>query len=607
MPKSEISWDLSELFPSTTDPAVHKAIDTANKMAMNLERNYHGRIKDFSARELLTCIREFETFLAKLEGISLFAGLSFAANMTLPETQSLYDNVKKAEAEIGKMLAFFELEVGQLVHGNRKIVSDKILTSYRHFLERLSREVPHQLSEIEEQLIIEKDQFGIRAWQDLQSKWLNTRLFEARVEGKKKTFSYGETNGLLPHPDRKTRESANISIYRQLGEDGEIFSAALRSICNDWVTVCKRRKYDSFMHASFIANDTDRHIIDNLLKAVESHVNLYRRYLRLKAKMMKLPKLGCHDIVAPLPDAPKMEFDYEKAKNLVIEAYNAFDKEYACSAKDMFDRNHLDPSLRFGKQNGAWCSSWYSGKTAFILNNFNGSLSDVYTMAHEIGHATHDYYWQQNQTILNGRIPMIVAETASTFGELLLTDLLLIKSKSDKEKQAIICHVLDEAGMAAFQVTARVWFEQNLYEAIEKGEYLGYKTICKLWTAARNRIYGNSVKWFKEMDAEWTMKPHYYIPNFRFYNYPYVYGQMFVYALYNMYRKEGKRFVPKFKKILSAGSSMSPIEIGRVVGVDLAKADFWNLGLEQLGHFVQELENSQTGLDKTTRALQRRK
>jgi oligoendopeptidase F len=287
-----------------------------------------------------------------------------------------------------------------------------------------------------------------------------------------------------------------------------------------------------------------------------------------------------------------MKVGYEKAKNLVIEAYSAFDKEYACSAKDMFDRNHLDSSPRFGKQNGAWCSSWYSGKTAFILNNFNGSLNDVYTIAHEIGHATHDYYWQQNQTILNGRIPMIVAETASTFGELLLTDLLLTKSKSDKEKQAIICHVLDEVGMAAFQVTARVWFEQNLYEAIEKGKYLGYKTICKLWTAARTRIYENSVRWFKEMDAEWTMKPHYYIPNFRFYNYPYVYGQMFVYALYNMYRKEDKRFVPKFKKILSAGSSMSPIEIGRVVGVDVAKADFWNLGLEQLEHFVQELEKT---------------
>ena len=592
MPKSEIPWDLSELFPSTTDPAVHEAIDTANRMARDLERKYHGRIKDFSAKELLTCVREFETFLAKLEGITLFAGLSFAANMTLPETQSLYDVVKKAEAEIGKTLAFFELEVGQLVHGNQKIVSDKILTSYRHFLERLSREVPHQLSEIEEQLVIEKDQFGIRAWQDLQSKWLNTRMFEVRVEGKKKTLSYGEANGLLLHPDRRTRESANISIYRQLGEDEEIFSAALRSICNDWVTVCKRRKHDSFMHASFVANDTDKHIIDNLLKAIESHVNLYRRYLRLKAKMMKLPKLGCHDIVAPLPEAPKMKLGYEKAKNLVIEAYSAFDKEYACSAKDMFDRNHLDSSPRFGKQNGAWCSSWYSGKTAFILNNFNGSLNDVYTIAHEIGHATHDYYWQQNQTILNGRIPMIVAETASTFGELLLTDLLLTKSKSDKEKQAIICHVLDEVGMAAFQVTARVWFEQNLYEAIEKGKYLGYKTICKLWTAARNRIYGNSVKWFKEMDAEWTMKPHYYIPNFRFYNYPYVYGQMFVYALYNMYRKEDKRFVPKFKKILSAGSSMSPIEIGRVVGVDVAKADFWNLGLEQLEHFVQELEKT---------------
>ena len=124
------------------------------------------------------------------------------------------------------------------------------------------RRVEHQLSEVEEQLIIEKDQFGVNAWEELQSKWLNTRLFEVTVLGEKKTLSYGEANGLLPHPDRATRESANRSIYGLLGKDGEVFSAALRSICNDWVTVSKRRKYASPMESSLISNDTQEAIIE---------------------------------------------------------------------------------------------------------------------------------------------------------------------------------------------------------------------------------------------------------------------------------------------------------------------------------------------------------
>jgi oligoendopeptidase F len=496
------------------------------------------------------------------------------------------------EAKLGKMLAFFELEAGALVEKKSEIISKPELTNYKHALERLRRQVAHQLSEIEEQLIIDKDQFGVRAWQDLQAKWLNTRMFEVEVEGKKNTLSYGEANGLLYHPDRATRESANKSIYGLLRESGEVFSSALRSICNDWLTVCERRKYKSPMHASLIANDIDQQVIDNLLKAIEDHASLYRRYLELKAKLMALPKLACHDIVAPLPDAPNMKFRYNTAKDLIIKAYKRFDEEYASAVKDMFARNHIDSSPRFGKQNGAFCSSWYTGKSAFILNNFNERLTDVYTLAHELGHATHDYYWERNQTILNGNIPMIVAETASIFGELLLTDMLLSQAESSKEKRAILCQVIDEAGMATFQVTARASFEQSLYDAIKREEFLDYKTICKYWTSARDKIYGDTVEWLDVMEAEWTMKPHYYFANFRFYNYPYVYAQMFVHALYQKYREQGKRFVPKFKKILSAGSSISPKRIAKAVGIDITDPNCWKLGMKQYEHFIEELEET---------------
>jgi oligoendopeptidase F len=273
-----------------------------------------------------------------------------------------------------------------------------------------------------------------------------------------------------------------------------------------------------------------------------------------------------------------------------MRAYSKFDKDYAFAVKDMFAKNHLDASPRFGKRNGAFCSGWYSGKTAFILSSFNGNLSDVFTLAHELGHATHDYYSEREQPLMNMNIPMVMAETASTFGELLLADLLLNEAKSDAEKKAILTLILDEAGMAAFQVSARVWFEQNLYNDIKQGQFLDYETICKHWTTARNKIYGDAVEWFPEMKAEWTMKPHYYLANFRFYNYPYVYAQMFVFALYRKYQQEGKKFVPKFKKLLSSGSSISPIEAGEIVGLDVIDPSFWKLGMKQFEHFLTELE-----------------
>jgi oligoendopeptidase F len=585
-----ITWDLTELFPSLIDPKVNQAIAEATELADAFEKTYRGKITGLSADGLLQCLRDVETFEAKFSDIALFSSLSFSADMTKLQTQALNDRVDKLSANMGKQLAFYSLELGSLVKSNPQIIKAKALSNYRHVLERIRRRVEHQLSEVEEQLIIEKDQFGVNAWEELQSKWLNTRLFDVTVLGEKKTLSYGEANGLLPHRDRATRESANRAIYGLLGKDGEVFSSALRSICNDWVTVSKRRKYASPMESSLIANDTEGGIIGNLLKTIEEGAATYQRYLKLKAKLMSLPTLGNHDIVAPLPESPELKFTFQQAQGLATQAYSRFDPQYALSVKELFQKHHIDATPRFGKRNGAFCAGYYNGKSAYILQSFNGSLTDVYTLAHELGHATHDWYASRSQTLLNMNVPSSVAETASIFGELLLTDQLLNEAKTNVERKALLCMVLDEAGMTTFQVTARVWFEQALYASIEQGEFLDYKTICTHWTKARDRIYGDAVTWFPEMEAEWTMKPHYYMANYRFYNYPYVYAQMFVYALYERYLEEGKAFVPKLVRALSAGGSVSPNEVGKIVGLNVSAPDFWNGGLKVFERLIVDLE-----------------
>ncbi len=586
----QVTWNLTELFPSITSPKIEEAITQATAEANEFERKYRGKISDLTPKGLLGCFREVEAFEAKFGNVALYSSLTFAADMTQPQAQALNDRVDKLNAKISKQLAFYSLELGKAIKANPKLIDDPTLANYRHMLQRVLRRVEHQLSEVEEQLIIEKDQFGVNAWEELQSKWLNTRLFEVVVIGEKKTLSYGEANGLLSHSDRATRESANRSIYGLLGKDNEVFSAALRSICNDWVSVSKRRKYSSPMESSLLNNDIEQVIIENLVATVEKGAASYRRYLKLKAKLMGLPVLGNHDIVAPLPNSPEQKFTYQQAQDLIVEAYSCFSPQYATAVKEMFSKQRIDATPRFGKRNGAFCASHYNGKSAYILQSFNGTLTDVFTLAHELGHATHDWYMSRNQTLLNTNVPSTVAETASIFGELLLTDLLLDGAKSDVERKRLLCLILDEVGMTAFQVTARVWFEQALYQSIEQGEYLDYSKICNHWTRSRDRIFGDAVTWFPEMEAEWTMKPHYFMANYRFYNYPYVYAQMFVYSLYERYLEEGRAFVPKLVKMLSAGGSLSPLEIGEVVGLNVTTPEFWSGGIKVFEHFIDDLE-----------------
>ena len=592
MTKEEIAWDLSKLFSGPDDPKIDKLIESSKIQVEQLIKDYKGKIKapDFKAKDLQKLFQRQEEFEANLDELITFAHILYDADMQITEHEALKNKTIEFGTEISKKLTFLELEIGKFVYENKELVDDPILQNYRHYIEKIARSYPHLLSEIEEQLILEKDQYGVSQWSQLQGKWLNTRKFHVMVEGEEKILSYGEAYILLSHPDRETRISADKSIYSTLGKDEYIFSTALRNICGDWMKTVERRKYDNDLHHSLIVNDTSQEIIESLMKTIEENAHVYQRYLKLKAKLLKLPRLNYADVLAPLLEMPDKKYTWDETKKLILEGYQNFDKEFAEIAADMFEKRHIDASIRMGKRNGAYCASWYKGRSAFILLNFAGQIGEIYTLTHELGHTIHDYLAADKQTYLNLHPGYTTAECASIFGELLMTDFLLETSDSDSFKKAILAHVLDDSGMAAFQVSARYWFEHSLYNALKNNEYLDGKTISKLWVAGRDKIYGDSVDFFDELIWEWTMKPHYYQVGFRFYNYPYVYAQLFVYALYQVYKTEGKAFAPKFKKLLASGGSLSPKELGKIVGLDITKPEFWNLGIKQYEEFVNQLE-----------------
>jgi oligoendopeptidase F len=352
------------------------------------------------------------------------------------------------------------------------------------------------------------------------------------------------------------------------------------------------RDYPTPMTPSLIANDVDQRTIDNLMQTIERNVSFYQRYLRLKAKLMDLEKLANYDIIAPLPNTPEKDYTWSNSRKEVVEAYESFDLQFGDWVDEMFEKRHIDGEIRKGKRSGAFCSSWLTGKSAYILQSFNGNIGDVYTQAHELGHAVHDYLGSRAQKSSNFEVGSCIAECGSIFGELLLTEQLLRKAKTVEEKQGILVNILDEFGMAAFQVSARVFFEKSLYTSIKRGAFLDGETVAKLWITARDRIYGDSVDWLNIMKWEWTMKVHYYMANYRFYNYPYVFAQLFVFALYRLYKEQGKSFVPKLKSLLAAGSSKSPCELGENLGFDITSELFWKKGMKQAKDFIEILEET---------------
>jgi oligoendopeptidase F len=591
MTEVEMIWDLSQLVESTDPNVIKKGLELAVAEAGGIRDKYHGKIGHLDAKGLVELLEMRDYSWLRCEGLFKYCLQLYSADSTNDLAKELLEAVRKAQMKREQALAFVDIELAKLLASNPSLVNDSTLAEYKHFLEVMLRRAPHMLSEAEEQVVISKDKNGVNAWQLLQSDWLSTRTFEIEVDGEKKTLSYGEIIGFYESPNRDLRKRANQTVYENLGKDEIVWASAIRAVCDDHMQMCKLRKYPTAMTQSLIANDVDQHTVDSLMKTIKRNVDLYQRYLRLKAKLMGLKKLANYDIVAPLPNAPDVKYTWKESRREATEAYSEFDEELGGWVEEMFEKRHIDGLVRKGKESGAWCSSWLAGKSAYILQSFHERLGDVYTMVHELGHAVHAYLGSRNQKPTNLDIGSCIAETGSVFGELLLTDRLLKKAKTREEKQAILAHVLDEFGMAAFQVSARVFFEKSMYDALEQGKFLDGETVAKLWVSARDNIYGDSVDWLDVMKWEWTMKPHYYLANYRFYNYPYVYAQLFVFALYRLYKEQGKAFVPKLKRILAAGSSRSPREIASELGFDITEEAFWQKGMEQAKEFIDMLED----------------
>lgn len=590
MNEKEIVWDLTEIFLSCDDPEISKTMDALLVKTDEIVSQYKGKVNNtnFASQNLLDLLEKQEEILAGVEEIQVFSENTFYANTSLPETKAIYNKFMDFKNSILKKLTSLDLEIGKLVDENPQIIHEEILSNYKNYLGKIKKKFPYKLPEREEQLILIKNQFGANAWQQLRDSWISTKKLKFTVEGEEKIISFSEFSSLMQHPDRETRISGYQSYCDLLRKDEEIYSASLRNIFGDWVKTANHKRYESPMHQSLINNETTQDIINNMMRIIEENIDLYQRFLEIKTKLLNLPKLSGVDTRLYVPSNKKSTWD--ETKDTIIHVYDMFDKMFGEFTRDIFDRNHIDTSAREGKTGMVLSNPWYKGKSSFILTTLKGLLADIVPLTHEVGHGIHFYFSSREQTFFNYMPSFTMMETASIFGELLMTEHLLKNTKVSSEKITLLYNQLDRAGLAIFRSSANMWFEQSIYNAIMNGEFLDGKTISKYWCAARDKIYRDSVEWLEESKWEWAGIGQYFFPEIRFYNYPYIYAQLFVYALYRTYKKEGERFVQKFKSLLSAGGSLSPEELGNIVDLDITNPKFWQLGMRQYEKWVVELE-----------------
>jgi oligoendopeptidase F len=588
----EMVWDISQLVESTDSTRIRKQLESMVAEAEKYRGRYRGKISSLKVKNLVEMLEAKDSLFLRFEGAVMYCFLMYYANSTNAVAKQLNEAARKAITAAQREMAFMDIELGSLLSEKPSLINEPALAEYKHYLERILRRTPHMLSETEERLIILKDKNGIKAWEMFQSDWLSTRTFDIEIDGEMKTFPYGKMVGLYQSPDRDLRMRAKETVYENLGKDEIVWASAIRSVCNDHIQMCRLRKYPEPMTQSLIANDVEKQAIESLMKVIEKNAGLYQRYLMIKAKLMGLPKLASYDLVAPLPKLPDKMYSWREARKEIVAAYIGFDKEIGGWIDEMYAKRHIDGEIRKGKTAGAFCSSWLAGKSAYVLQSFNNKIGDLFTQAHELGHAIHAYLYSRAQKLSNCEIGSCIAETGSIFGELLLAEHLLSKTKTNEQEQAILAYILDEFGIAAFQVSARFFLEKELYSSIQKGRFLDGETIAKMWVTAREKICGDAIDWLDVMKWEWTKSPHYYMANYRFYNYPYVFAQLYVYALYRLYKEQGKDFVPKLKRILSAGSSKSPTELSAELGFDITAEAFWQKGMKQAEQFVDMLEKT---------------
>lgn len=579
-----VIWDLSIFYQGVDDPNIQRDLDKVMQKADAFAAKYRGRVASLDPEEMVDAMTEMEE-IQDLDGrIGTFAYLNFATDTSDPAIGALVGRIQEHGAELSQKLMFFELEwkaaQDEVV---RAMLASPTLGKYKHPLESELRYKPYTLSEIEEQLLVEKSVTGSAAWNRFFTQLLGASRYE--YDGKELTQS--QILNLTHDPDREVRRKAADAITAGLKKLAMQTTFIFNVLAQDKASNDKRRGYASWISSRNLSNKATDETVEALVKSVTSNYDIVAQHYTLKRTILGYDELYDYDRYAPLPIADAgREYSWQEAREIVLNAYYAFSPRMGEIAQRFFDENWIHAALLPNKRGGAFASPSVPSAHPFVFVNFTGSARDVMTLAHELGHGLHMYLSAEAQGITGLYTPLTTAEMASVFGEMLVFTDLMNKESDPAVRLAMLAQKLEDSFATVFRQISMNRFEDALHTARRTEGELSTARISELWMNTQKAMFGDSVTLREDYGIWWSYVPHFL--NTPGYVYAYAFGELLVLALFNLYRKRGTEFVPQYLDVLAAGDSDYPDKILAKVGVDLTDPAFWDEGLAALRTLVRE-------------------
>ena len=541
------------------------------------------KCKDMPAAEFLVgYIKLSEQITDLTEKLAIYANLRYSANTRDTEAASWLGRIMQLMSATAAPTAVVEKAISEIEDLESVIDATPYLHEFRYRLTNVKRDSKHLLSDKEETILAKMDLSGASAWSDLQSSL--TSGVKVKYEGEDITLSAVRNLAYSPDADvRRKAFDAEIAAYDSI-KDAVAF--ALNSIKLQVLTVCELRGYESPLAKSLYQSRMKKETLDALLGAMDEYLPAFRKYLLAKSKALGHEgALPFYDLFAPMGKSDKT-YTVEDAKEYLLNIFGKFDSELHDMVKGAFENEWIDFFPREGKVGGAFDCGVPSAKESRVLTNFDGSFSDVVTLAHELGHSFHDRQVFAH-SVLNQGYSMPVAETASTFNEVLVMETAIASATDKEEKLALIESQLMDACQIIVDIYSRFLFESSVFEN-RPMEFMSADRMCELMTAAQKKAYGEGLDENALHPYMWLCKGHYYSGGLSFYNYPYAFGGLFARGLYAKYKSEGEGFVDTYKAMLKATGVMDVEECAKIAGVDLTDKNFWRQGLQSIAERIDE-------------------
>jgi oligoendopeptidase F len=532
----------------------------------------------------LEAIHLLEAISRLANRIAEFAYLSFSADTQDQVIQAFQSDIESRMAIIANRTLFFSLWWKSLddTAAERLMIRSG---DYRYWLEEMRHFKPHTLTEPEEKIINIKDVTGSMAIVNLYNTLTNRYVYHVEVDGVKKELTRGELMVLVRSHDPTLRAAAYQELYRVYGQDGTILGQMYQTLVRDWHNESlDMRHFANPLAVRNLANDIPDDVVDTLLGVCQDNISVFQRFFHLKARWLGMERLRRYDIYAPVVKTEK-KYDFSEAAEMVFDAFQRFEPRVAILARRVLEQKHLDSEVRRGKISGAFCMTVAPDITPWVLVNFQGNPDDVATLAHELGHAIHSQLAAEHSLFtFHSSLPL--AETASTFGEIMLVDRLLAAESDPSVRQTLLFRQVDDAYATVMRQAQFAIFERQAHDLVQQGATVD--ELSSVYLENLRNQFGDSVEVSDEFRWEWVSIPHiYHTP---FYVYAYTFGQLLVLALYQQYKVEGEAFKPRYLSLLAAGGSKSPDIILSEAGVNMHSASFWQGGFDVIRGLIEQLE-----------------